>query len=586
MATRSSPFLRLALAGAIAMLAACGGGGSSSSAPAGTATGTLSDSAVGGVAYSTSSGLTGTTDSQGHFNYKPGDTVTFKIGGLTLGAVTATGTGATITPLDIAQSVPGLTETQQQNMVTNLLVLLQTLDSDGNAENGISIDAAVGTALTDTVAGTIDLDAAPATFAGSTAVTDLAAVAGNPVVDAEAALAHFRAQFFKNAAGVYFADLGSNEVIAFRINSDGSYLMGEVAPEDEAGHPGIERGKVDWNPLTGELGGTDITLDTNGEWGLSHPLAGEKLYLSQNGSKLVIKTDFTDPAETDETLELSRLDNGSGIVGPWALNRGSLPANRLDVVQFLFLADGRYLMLDPVGDDEYSEPEDPKCGDAGIEFGRYSLTGGVFTASGVIADTNDCAGLHDSDVEGAAAYTQFDSVTIANGTLKTGTEVLLVVPETLGGAYVGQSEVTSTTTGTPVVQEGGAATLYCTPADELGTITPFAASIEFNAAAGSFTMKYADEDEPVTVTGTYNPATGAMAWGETIASHVVLETETTVFSSEGSIAYTATYNAESDSISGTVTDTVSTTWDRDSSKVSCDAVSSFSLARVAAVPVL
>jgi hypothetical protein len=465
-------------------------------------------------------------------------------------------------------------------MVTNLLVLLQSLDSDGNAENGISIPAAVGTALNATVAGTIDLQDAPVTFAASSAVTSLAATAGGTVVDPEVALAHFRTQFFKDIAGVYTADLGDDEFIAFRINADGSYLMGEVAPEDNAGEPGIERGKLEWNPQTGELGASNVTLDTNGEWGLSHPLAEETLYLSYTGGKLLVKTDYDDPAETDETLELTRLENGSGIVGPWALNRNSdVPASSLEVAQFLFLADGRYLMLDTVGDDEYNDTDDLKCGDPGIEFGHYSFAGGVLATSGIIADTNACAGLHDTDKAENLAYSQFSDVSIENGTLKEGEDVLMVVPETLGGVYTGESVVTATTTGTPVLHESGVQSMYCTPPDEVDAVEAFTASIAFNADAGSFTMKYAYEGEPISVTGTYDAATGAMAWQEVEAKHVVDVSGDTTFFSEGSLVYTATYDAENDSVSGSVIDSVSTSWNLDSRKVTCTATSTFNLAR-------
>jgi len=71
--------------------------------------GTLSDSAVKGVSYSTSSGVTGTTAANGEFKYVAGDKVTFKIGNITLGTVdmatTALGTQAgnkVVRPKDLA----------------------------------------------------------------------------------------------------------------------------------------------------------------------------------------------------------------------------------------------------------------------------------------------------------------------------------------------------------------------------------------------------------------------------------------------------------------------------------------------------
>jgi secreted PhoX family phosphatase len=65
------------------LLSACG---SSNDSP-GTMTGILSDSYVKGVTYTTSSNLTGTTGTNGEFSYNSGDTVTFKIGSVTLGSV-------------------------------------------------------------------------------------------------------------------------------------------------------------------------------------------------------------------------------------------------------------------------------------------------------------------------------------------------------------------------------------------------------------------------------------------------------------------------------------------------------------------
>ena len=84
----------LAVASALA-LAACGSSSNSSVSPAATAatlTGTLSDSAVKGVAYTGSSGVSGTTGSSGDFKYVAGDKVTFKIGNVTLGTIDMTST--------------------------------------------------------------------------------------------------------------------------------------------------------------------------------------------------------------------------------------------------------------------------------------------------------------------------------------------------------------------------------------------------------------------------------------------------------------------------------------------------------------
>ena len=111
---------------AVLALAACGGSDEAPTAAApsvivtGSATGVLSDAAVGGVSYTTSSGVTGTTAADGSYKFNPGDTVTFKLGALTLGTATATGI---ITPMELS----GGSAVKLQN----LLVLLQSLDPDG-----------------------------------------------------------------------------------------------------------------------------------------------------------------------------------------------------------------------------------------------------------------------------------------------------------------------------------------------------------------------------------------------------------------------------------------------------------------------
>jgi hypothetical protein len=69
------------------ILSACGGGGSGSATPGSSSlTGILSDSYVKGVTYITSGGASGVTGTNGEFSYSAGDTVTFKIGQVTLGS--------------------------------------------------------------------------------------------------------------------------------------------------------------------------------------------------------------------------------------------------------------------------------------------------------------------------------------------------------------------------------------------------------------------------------------------------------------------------------------------------------------------
>lgn len=97
----------------------------------GSTSGVLYDAGVEGVAYSTSSGVKGVTGAGGSYRFNPGDKVTFTLGALTLGTVTATGM---VTPLELAAS--------SAVKLNDLLVLLQSLDKDGGAGNRITIPAA------------------------------------------------------------------------------------------------------------------------------------------------------------------------------------------------------------------------------------------------------------------------------------------------------------------------------------------------------------------------------------------------------------------------------------------------------------
>lgn len=86
--------------------------------------------------------ITGVTDANGNFEYFRGDSVTFHVGEIEF---PATAGANFITPLQVFKY-----DTPFNNSVTNALVLLQTLDSDGNPENGISIseDAHSAAAMT------------------------------------------------------------------------------------------------------------------------------------------------------------------------------------------------------------------------------------------------------------------------------------------------------------------------------------------------------------------------------------------------------------------------------------------------------
>jgi len=125
------------------LLAACGGGGDSSTGTT-TTTGVFVDSPVEGLSYVCSSGANGSTNALGEYTCNTGDTVTFSLGGYTIGSCTA---AATVSPYTLYP--------ENNEAVLNIAQLLQTLDTDNNPSNGITIAEnfsaldGVGTAPTD-----------------------------------------------------------------------------------------------------------------------------------------------------------------------------------------------------------------------------------------------------------------------------------------------------------------------------------------------------------------------------------------------------------------------------------------------------
>jgi len=123
------------------MLSACGGGvnGTESKGALGNYVGQFIDSPVQGLNYLTASGQ-GITNANGEFNYQQGESVTFSIGDITLPQVSA---AAIITPLTLAN-----TDDYNHIQVVNIARLLQTLDTDGDPSNGITIDDQAHSAAT------------------------------------------------------------------------------------------------------------------------------------------------------------------------------------------------------------------------------------------------------------------------------------------------------------------------------------------------------------------------------------------------------------------------------------------------------
>ncbi|MEM7257530.1 MAG: DM13 domain-containing protein [Pseudomonadota bacterium] len=172
-------------------LTACGGSESSGSSttPAESnntpqvLNGRLVDSAVTGMGYETAT-RTGTTDANGTFEYLANETVTFSLGDITLPAVQA---DTLITPLDIFA-----TNNIGDARVINLTRLLQTLDTDGDATNGITLSSEAAASATG-----LSVDFTSAEFDNQ--VGNLVANSGSvytALITGETALDHFQETLF------------------------------------------------------------------------------------------------------------------------------------------------------------------------------------------------------------------------------------------------------------------------------------------------------------------------------------------------------------------------------------------------------
>ncbi len=369
-------------------VAACGGG--STSGTTGTtghtpSSGILTDDPVGGVSYLTSTGVSGVTATDGTYNFNVGDTVEFKLGSLVLGNVTATGI---VTPIELAAG--------NSNRLTNLLVMLQSLDVDGNPANGISIPPLAAAAVTTA----IDLTVTPASF--NTTALQAAMNAGGitaPIVTEAEARASFLAQgrtLLSSNIWVSLPAANTTESTALlRFAANGDYLHGQAGVAVGFGTTGVEQGSASLPSFDayGFKFAASAVVDTNLQWGLSHPQPCDR-FRSLGDQLIATEGTTADGGVTcaqNINSTISKAENSpTGIVGVWA--HGS--ATVVNTQHFAFFSNGKFLLVDPIGDTTVGIGH--PCGGPGVESGTYTYSANTLTVSNFDFDTNGCAGLKDS----------------------------------------------------------------------------------------------------------------------------------------------------------------------------------------------
>jgi len=188
---------------ALTAIAGCGGGSGPTPVPATprpSLTGVLVDSPVSGVRWQTAEGESGLTNAAGEFNYTVSagsftNTITFSIGDIELGTVLG---APFITMVELTSSF-----SPTDRAVLNQLVFLQSLDSDENPGNGISISPATRDAA---VGQTLDFDAPD--FGLQLEAVVAAIAPGNEIVSESDALDHFYRSY---------ADLGGSDTFDFQF---------------------------------------------------------------------------------------------------------------------------------------------------------------------------------------------------------------------------------------------------------------------------------------------------------------------------------------------------------------------------------
>ena len=409
-------------------LAACDGEKKSASKESGAkpqtgaTTGILTDTAVSGVAYLASSGAAGTTDEKGVYKYNHGDTVEFKLGSLIIGKVKG---APIVTPMELA----GDNDTRLQN----LLVLLQSLDVDSNPENGILIPANAAAAIS----ASINLDSDPATFAASAELQKAREAGG--VTGAVRTVAQAKAHFLSQGMAMLSTNIWfrheTSTAFMLRTSATGEYLQGEAISDDfcDANRvcggtkiitAGVEYGTASLSEFDNrgfKIIGTP-SLDTNLKAGLSHPqpdwrirtdgidliateivtvqrervqhsVFSEVFHAGKRAGPLAV-TDKKEPPKTKiQESRYSRMENDpKGIVGAWVLDPAAIKTPT-----YLFFYDGKFLLVDPIGDQDRDGHK--SCGAPGVESAAYTYDASskAFGIKGFTYDTNGCAGFSENN---------------------------------------------------------------------------------------------------------------------------------------------------------------------------------------------
>ncbi|OUS38460.1 hypothetical protein A9R01_03320, partial ['Osedax' symbiont bacterium Rs2_46_30_T18] len=278
-------------------------------------TGMFVDGIVEGLAYATSSGFSGFTDASGGFKYADGDLISFRVGNVVIGTVSS---AAMADGTLFLQEIAGVgLENMNNDYVENMAVLLQSLDNDADAYNGIVIEQSVHQALSDD---SFDME--------TISKADLQALLvdnGYQPVDEDAAMQHVRDMIELETGRTEFddrisaADSADNEGVGTGDASEGiQNLIGEEGSDILFGGSGSDTFEFSTDDI-GSSVETDTIIDFNSAEGdkidLADLLNGEYMdnldqYLSfeKSGGDTLIHVKSDGSGAADHIIKLADVD--------------------------------------------------------------------------------------------------------------------------------------------------------------------------------------------------------------------------------------------------------------------------------------
>ncbi|MEM0515752.1 hypothetical protein WCN91_10075 [Pseudoalteromonas sp. YIC-827] len=325
------------------------------------------DSPISKIHYSTSKGTSGLTDAHGKFLYMAGDTITFSISGIEFPPIPAK---EKITPLDFGGEGADLTNTTFLNSIR----ILQTLDNDGDPENGIMITEEVTVSLS--LSG-ITLDVSSDNFEKEANTLLPGALVDTYIEDvtlvsSEEALRHFIDSLQNQVLGSWIHKEENGGINLLTFLQGNRYLITHSASDNLDQIAGsAEYGMYSWDPITTNFEITKVLEESDMSGGLydaSNPSSSKNLSLSVTDSG-ELKVLFS---EGDKVTFTAVADDDNELIGSWFFNQANAPLDMLGGTILTFLDDANYVVSHTYNNEKYNGDEIIR---AASEWNTYSLSG-------------------------------------------------------------------------------------------------------------------------------------------------------------------------------------------------------------------